>query len=202
MPVTSSSIRDGIDKIVANLPNIQSELNGADAKLGDGDTGLMFSRILHAFATVEHRDDLSVSDYCMRLAQAGAKTTGSSFGTLIVASLMAIAKSTKGQDAIYDNELGSIVAIARDAMMARGKTELGSKTAIDSLNHIANALQNAKPDGRPAIVAGHAAQQAIDEFKMRACKVGRARMFAQKSKGLDDPGMLAVALALDAIARL
>ena len=35
---------------------------------------------------------------------------------------------------------------------------------------------------------------------MTAATVGRARIFAEKSRGLDDPGMLAMALIVEAIA--
>ena len=199
MPVTSTSIKRGIGKIVANLPAIQTELNAADAKLGDGDTGLMVSRLFQSFAGVDHEPQLSVSEYCLRLAQAGARSTGSSFGTLIVASLMAVAKSTRGRKRIDDAELGEIVQHARDAMISRGKTEPGSKTAIDSLNAIAAALHKSGAAENPAMVARTAAFDALEEFRTKACKTGRARMFSDKSRGLDDPGMLAVAMACDAL---
>jgi hypothetical protein len=34
---------------------------------------------------------------------------------------------------------------------------------------------------------------ALADFRDRPCAMGRARMFAEKSIGLDDPGMLAMA---------
>ena len=33
---------------------------------------------------------------------------------------------------------------------------------------------------------------ALDIFKGKECKIGRARMFAEKSKDLNDPGMYAI----------
>ena len=33
---------------------------------------------------------------------------------------------------------------------------------------------------------------ALDNFKGKECKIGRARMFAEKSKDLNDPGMYAI----------
>lgn len=201
MQITSLSIKESIDEIIASLPAIQAELNAADAKLGDGDTGLMVSRMFQAFGAVEHEKQLSVSDYCLRLAQAGAKSTGSSFGTLIVASLMAIAKDLREQETVNDAAFSRIPGCARDAMISRGKTELGSKTAIDSLNYIAKALDDRSETEHPALIARQAAYEALDDFKTKECKIGRARMFSEKSKGLDDPGMLAIALALDAITK-
>lgn len=41
--------------------------------------------------------------------------------------------------------------------------------------------------------AAQAMQPALDTFRPRACTMGRACMFADKSIGLDDPGMLALA---------
>ena len=37
-----------------------------------------------------------------------------------------------------------------------------------------------------------ATENALIKFKGKACKIGRARMFAEKSKELNDPGMYAI----------
>ena len=34
--------------------------------------------------------------------------------------------------------------------------------------------------------------KALNDFKGKECKIGRARMFAEKSKDLNDPGMFAL----------
>jgi dihydroxyacetone kinase-like protein len=41
-------------------------------------------------------------------------------------------------------------------------------------------------------VARNAASKAIEEFRDKPNRIGRARMFAEKSIGMDDPGMVAV----------
>jgi dihydroxyacetone kinase-like protein len=43
-----------------------------------------------------------------------------------------------------------------------------------------------------AALARNAAANAIEEFRNKPNRIGRARMFAEKSVGMDDPGMVAV----------
>ena len=47
------------------------------------------------------------------------------------------------------------------------------------------------PNNDLGIIAHEASKNALKKFKGKKCKVGRARMFAEKSKELDDPGMYA-----------
>ena len=85
---------------------------------------------------------------------------------------------------------------ARDKMMARGKAELGGKTVLDSLDAIATALDGAED---PAATAVAAAQDAQIAFRDKPATIGRARIFAEKSVGLDDPGMLAMTKIVQAL---
>ena len=85
-------------------------------------------------------------------------------------------------------------------MIARGKAELGGKTVLDSLDAVAKALDGVDRPRRCG--RGRAAgprATALDAFRDRPATVGRARIFAEKSRGLDDPGMLAMALIVEAI---
>lgn len=197
MSVTAATISDALDDIEPRLPGICAELNAADSKLGDGDTGLMVLRLVEAFTQVDHNQS-SVGEYLLSLARVGAKSTGSSFGTLIVSAIMAVASETRDKHVLSSAEIVHLVEVARGAMMARGKTRLGSKTAIDSLDMIAKAMHRSQPNQSLLSVARDAAEEALQKYKNMECKIGRARMFSTKSIGLDDPGMLAVSLLLGA----
>ena len=48
--------------------------------------------------------------------------------------------------------------------------------------------------------ANRAADEALRSFRDRPSRLGRARMFGDKSIGLDDPGMLAFRRVLDGLA--
>lgn len=164
-------------------------LNSADGALGDGDLGITMRSGSRAVA--EKAPDLP-DDFGMALmacAQAFMKVSSSSYGTLLATGLMAAAKETKGRDAINAADLPGLLHAARDKMMARGKAELGGKTVLDSLDAIATALKGAKDPSAAAVAAAHDAQIA---FRDKPATIGRARIFAEKSVGMDDPGMLAM----------
>ena len=199
MTITLDVLANAIIRADDAMNTLKDRLNAADAQLGDGDTGTMLARLIGAFANVNVRDADNLGAGFMALAKAGASSTGSSLGTLILTAMMTAGKTTAGKTEIDWSELGPIVAAIRDAAMARGKAELGAKTIIDGLDALAKSL-----DGQTsAATAASAAQAAMDavlaEFRNRPSGMGRARMFAEKSIGLDDPGMLALAEIVRAV---
>ncbi len=172
-------------------------LNAADGALGDGDLGVTMRRGSRAVA--ERAGEMPEDDFgraLMVAAQAFTKTSASSYGTLLATGLMAAAKVLKGREGIEEGELAGLVGAARDAMMARGKAELGGKTVLDSLDAIATALIGADDPGAAAVRAAEDAQAALRD---RPATVGRARIFAEKSVGMDDPGMLAMTRIVHAL---
>ena len=111
---------------------------------------------LVAEAAPELPDDLGQA--LLRCAQAFTRSSGSSYGTLLATGLMAMAKATKGRTAIEVAELSGLVAAARDAMIARGKAELGGKTVLDSLDAVAKALDGVADPAAAAEAAPRAAR--------------------------------------------
>jgi len=182
------------------MARLTDVLNAADARLGDGDTGTMLARLFTAFASAEMRDAADLGAAFMALAKAGAASTGSSLGTLVVGAMMTAGKFTVGQPTLEWNRLGPLLAVVRDAAMARGKAELGAKTVVDGLDALARGVEGLDDRERIAAAAGIAMRRVLDEFRPRPCTMGRARMFAEKSMGLDDPGMLALAELVWAVA--
>ena len=172
-------------------------LNAADGALGDGDLGVTMRRGSRAVA--ERAEEMPEDDMgraLMVAAQAFTKTSASSYGTLLATGLMAVAKALKGREGVEAGELPGLVAAARDAMMARGKAELGGKTVLDSLDAVAKALEGA---GDPAGAAVAAAEEAQAAFRDRPATVGRARVYAERSVGMDDPGMMAMTRIVRAV---
>ena len=200
MAITQETLATAIDRAHARMASLTDTLNAADAKLGDGDTGTMLARLISTFAAVDVRTAPDLGAAFMALAKAGAASTGSSLGTLVITAMMTAGKASAGQQSIGWDRLGALLASIRFAAMARGKAELGAKTIIDGLDALASATEG-KDDPRTMAIAASAAMRAVlDEFRPRPCTMGRARMFAEKSIGLDDPGMLALAELVWAIA--
>ena len=126
----------------------------------------------------------------MVCAQCFTKASSSSFGTLVAISFMTIAKETKGKKELYINELPNIINKIIEAVCTRGKSSIGDKTFVDTLHSISNTIS--KSDTNIGQNVHQATIDALDNFKGKECKIGRARMFAEKSKDLNDPGMFAL----------
>ena len=165
------------------------EFNAADGKIGDGDLGIT---ILNGFEEINNNinkfsDDMGAN--FMICSQAFVKKSGSSFGTLIAFSFMNISKSLKGKKECNHEDIISIFETALKTIQERGKTKLGDKTIADSLDLIIKKL---KESSNYPEVFKSATKQALEDFKGKKILIGRARMFEDKTKDLDDPGMLAL----------
>lgn len=192
MSITVSSIGWSVARTHEAMGQLEQALNDADAKLGDGDTGGMLARVIGKMAEVDLSQSDDVGASLIALAKAAMLATGSSLGTLMATGLMAAGKEARGKPSIEVGELAGLVAAARDAMIARGGAALGDKTVLDSLDAIAAALQGATTNADAASATAAAAADALNSFRDRPNRIGRARMFGDQTIGIDDPGMLAV----------
>ena len=165
------------------------EFNAADGKIGDGDLGVT---ILNGLEEVNNnksnfKDDMGAN--FMLCSQAFVKKSGSSFGTLIAFSFMNISKNLKGKTKCNHEDIINIFETALKTILERGKTNLGDKTIADSLDLIIKKLKDNKNYSE---VFKSATKKVLDDFKGKKILIGRARMFEDKTKDLDDPGMLAL----------
>lgn len=189
MTITRDTLLAAIDRIAAAMERDFDRLNAADGALGDGDLGVTMTRGMRAILAM--KDDLpdDIGMALFQCAQAFTKSSGSSYGTLMATGLMSAAKTLRGQTQIEDADIPALIAGARDKMQERGKAELGGKTVLDSLDHVARATDGADD---MASAAAEAVDRALDDFRDKPATVGRARIFGEKSIGMDDPGMLAM----------
>ena len=199
MGIDVNTLADAIARANQAMGDLTDVLNAADAKLGDGDTGTMLARLIGTFANVDVRGAPDLGAGFMALAKAGAASTGSSLGTLIITAMMTAGKLNAGQQEMDWSRLGEVIAAIRNAAMARGKAELGAKTIVDGLDALAKAVDGKDDPAAIASAARKAMDQVLAEFRQRPSAMGRARMFAEKSVGLDDPGMLGLAEIVRAV---
>jgi dihydroxyacetone kinase-like protein len=200
MGLDRSALLGAIERLNVEMQKQFDVLNAADGKLGDGDLGITLTRGMEAIADVaaELPEDLGLA--MLQCSQAFTKSSGSSYGTLMALAMMAIAKQIKGQTNIDPIDLNALVATARDQIQTRGKAEIGGKTVLDSLDAVVNHTSGKSDleDIRTSAVA--AVDAALVDFHNKPATMGRARMFGEKSIGLDDPGMLAMKFIVYAIA--
>ena len=103
---------------------------------------------------------------------------------------MNISKNLKGKTNCNHDDIIDIFETALKTILERGKTKLGDKTIADSLNLIIKKLKD-NNSNYPEIFKS-ATKQALKDFKGKKILIGRARMFEDKTKDLNDPGMLAL----------
>lgn len=200
MGLDRSALLGAIERVNVEMQKQFDVLNAADGKLGDGDLGITLTRGMEAIAdeTGELPDDLGLA--MLQCSQDFTKSSGSSYGTLMALAIMAIAKQIKGQTNIDPIDLNALVTTARDQIQTRGKAEIGGKTVLDSLDAVVNHTlgKSDLKDIRTSAIA--AVDEALIDFHNKPATMGRARMFGEKSIGLDDPGMLAMKFIVYAIA--
>jgi dihydroxyacetone kinase-like protein len=173
------------------------ELNALDARLGDGDLGTTLSKCAANIREVLAQQASGLEALLKSCAQACARASGSSFGTLLAVAFLTAAKTVGDRNALDRDALVALLDGVVHALSQRGGASLGDKTMLDSLAAINRALEAAQQDLRAAARQG--AADALDAFRDKPNKIGRARMFAERSIGLDDPGMVAVRRMADAL---
>ena len=178
-----------LEKLLSQAKKSYDEFNAADGKIGDGDLGVT---ILNGLEEINNnkanfKDDMSAN--FMLCSQAFVKKSGSSFGTLIAFSFMNISKILNGKTECNHDDIVNIFETALKTIQERGKTKIGDKTIADSLDLIIKKLKN---NSNYLEVFQSATKQALEDFKGKKILIGRARMFEDKTKDLDDPGMLAL----------
>ena len=198
--LTSAALADGLARVCARLEACADELNTADGKLGDGDLGVTMQRGARGVRVALDALPADVGLALMACAQAFVKISGSTYGTLLATGLMSAAKACKGREAVPWEEMPSLIAGALAAMERRGKGALGDKTVLDALDAMRAATEGLDTPEEILAAAVAAADGAMNDFRDKPSRQGRARMFGDKSLGLDDPGMLALRHMLGALA--
>ena len=185
-------------KLLVKAKDSYDEFNTADGKIGDGDLGIT---ILNGIEEINNnisnfKDDLGHN--FMFCSQSFIKKSGSSFGTLIAFAFMNISKNLKGKISCNHEDIVNIIDTSLKTILERGKTKLGDKTIADTLNEILIKLKEIKKNPDYIQIFKLSPKKALDDFKGKKILIGRARMFEDKTKNLDDPGMLALNILAEA----
>jgi dihydroxyacetone kinase-like protein len=194
------ALRAGLARVADRMLDRRDELNTADAALGDGDLGVAAAEGFAGVRTELDRlpDDLGAA--LLACAQALVRVRASSFATIIATGLMAAAGVVKGETPVSWSRVPEMLEAAIAKMASRGRSSLGEKTVLDSLEAVRAAVAGVDDPVLMRERAAAAARAALDDYRGRPCRQGRARIFAEKSVGLDDPGMLAVRHMVEALA--
>ena len=180
------------DELFIQSKKHYNDFNEADGKIGDGDLGIT---IKNGFQEIVNNKDNFTDDLghnFMLCSQAFVKKSGSSFGTLVAFCLMNISNSVKGKKFLKHEDVIEIFEICCKTIKERGKTNLGDKTILDTLDLILNKIKETNDEIKYCEIFKTSTKEALENFKGKKILIGRARMFEDKTKDFDDPGMFAL----------
>jgi phosphoenolpyruvate---glycerone phosphotransferase subunit DhaL len=197
--ITVVDIRDAISRVQRQVQQSAEDLSARDGQLGDGDLGITLEKAFNRLAEIAPTlpDDLGKT--FAAAAAAVSKVSSSSFGTLLATGLLAAAKQTLGKTEIPATAIPDLLRAACQKMSERGSASLGDKTVLDTIDAAARALDSHPNDSVSAVIK--AVDETLSLFRDRECKIGRARIFAERSVGLDDPGMVAFRVMVGGLGR-
>jgi dihydroxyacetone kinase-like protein len=197
--ITIVDVRDAISRIQQQVQQAAEDLCAKDGRLGDGDLGITLEKAFNRLAEIAPTlpDDLGKA--FAAAAAAVSKVSSSSFGTLLATGLLAAAKQTIGKTELPSTAVPGLLRAACQKMSERGSASLGDKTVLDTLDAAARALDSHPEDSVSAVIT--AVDETLSLYRDRECKIGRARIFSERSVGLDDPGMLAFRVMVGALRR-
>lgn len=178
-----------------------AELNALDGRLGDGDLGTTLDKCATLIAQAMATPPDTLEEVFRACTQASARASGSSFGTLLTVALMTAMRRTAGVATLDRAALAAMLGEIVTALSARGGANLGDKTVLDGLDAIRVALLGdaAASEADLKATAAGAVREAIAAFRDKPNRIGRARMFADKTIGQDDPGMVALLRMVECI---
>ena len=187
-PTRRTVVQAVADAVIAHA----EELTALDQAIGDGDHGLNMKR---GFGAVLADLDRIAALPLPKMLQAIGTTlvmkvggaSGPLFGTLFLQFGKSLPEQPTRDDAI------AAFAAAIEAVKARGKSDVGSKTMLDVLAPVLAALRERRGD-----LPGVADAAAAATIPMKALR-GRASFLGERSIGHVDPGARSSAVIVRAV---
>lgn len=187
-------------QILQSVVESKDYLTQLDAQAGDGDLGVNMERGFSAIAaevTQNHQKTLQAAfSACARSFNHAAPST---LGTVLSAGLLSFAQDCSGVVCLDRVNFSNMIENAVKTMQELGGAALGDKTILDSMVPYAASLK-AQQEEKIWHSAAQAAQQAAEETALLTPRIGRARIYGEKTKGICDGGAVLFAIVAKAIA--
>jgi dihydroxyacetone kinase phosphoprotein-dependent L subunit len=176
-----------------------------DSVVGDGDFGYSLARgfeiVLNDWDSYDRTD---ISTFLTKIAVAITGRIGGTSGPIWGTAFLRASAAVKGQTEISGADAVAMLRSAITGIMARGNAELGDKTLLDALAPVTDTIEAGLAAGDdPGVIVSAAAataRAAADATTPMIAKRGRAAYTGERSIGSPDPGAVAVAVILEAVA--
>jgi dihydroxyacetone kinase-like protein len=174
-----------------------------DSLIGDGDLGITMEKGFAAAArTAQEQGSAGPGTIFMKAGMTMAKTVPSTMGTLMATGLMRGGKAVAEKTELSANDMKTFLSAFFQGVMDRGKANLGEKTLLDILDPAVKAMQaytgadvtEAWKEAEKGAAAGVQTAKALES------QHGKAAVFREKTRGLEDPGGRAAYLLIKSFA--
>jgi len=178
-----------------------------DGEMGDADFGKTLADGFRAILRQldEGIDRSSIGTFLMKVGSTFAGSAGGTSGPMWGTAFLRAGINSKEKQTINLSDLVVMGRAAIAGIIARGNASQGDKTLLDALIPAADKLEEyarlAPEDLVPAVeAAASVAEEAIEGTRQWPAKRGRQSYAGDRTIGTLDPGIVAVAMMLRAVA--
>jgi dihydroxyacetone kinase/dihydroxyacetone kinase-like protein len=175
-----------------------------DAVVGDGDFGYSLARGFEK--VLEGWDDIDRSDpgtFLKKVAMIVTSRCGGTSGPIWGTGFLRAGVTAGSAHQLTGEQVVAMLRAATDGIKARGQSDVGDKTLLDTLvpvtDRIEQELQSGADAGAVLAAAAETARASAEATADMVAKRGRASYTGERSKGSVDAGAMAVAVIIEHI---
>jgi len=175
-----------------------------DAVVGDGDFGYSLARGFEK--VLEGWDDIDRSDpgtFMKKVAMIVTSRCGGTSGPIWGTGFLRAGVTAGSAHQLTGEQVVAMLRAATDGIKARGQSDVGDKTLLDTLvpvtDRIEQELQSGADAGAVLAAAAETARASAEATADMVAKRGRASYTGERSKGSVDAGAMAVAVIIEHI---
>ncbi|MDR0486348.1 MAG: dihydroxyacetone kinase subunit L [Elusimicrobiota bacterium] len=193
-----------LENLAADMSANKEVLINLDRLIGDGDLGITMEKgFAAAFEDIKNIDDKDVGNIFVKAGASIVKNAPSTMGTLMGSGLMRAGKALLSKTSLNAEDMKVFLESFLNGIIDRGKAKPGEKTIIDVLLPAVESMKEYKGDSIFEIwkIAQEGAERGALLSKNLISQRGKAAVFREKTKGLEDPGGRAVLILIQSIAK-
>jgi dihydroxyacetone kinase-like protein len=197
-----TAVRTVADTAIAN----ESYFSELDGTCGDGDFGTSlatgFRRILNKWDSL---DRSSIGSFLSAIGIIITGNVGGCSGPLWGTGFIRAGALSRGKESITLAELAAMLRNSMAGIQARGGASLGDKTILDALEPVAATIEQRAADPASSLLTAlrEATDKAVESVELTrpwTARRGRQSFTGERSAGTLDPGVVAIATIMQALA--
>jgi dihydroxyacetone kinase/dihydroxyacetone kinase-like protein len=206
-----SSSSEQVDLVVKTMAQTavdnETYFGDLDAVVGDGDFGFSLARGFEiVLADFDSFDRTDVGTFLKKIGVTITSRIGGTSGPIWGTAFMRAGASAAGKTDPTNDDVIEMLRAAIEGIKARGQSDVGDKTLLDSLQPAVDSLEaelSSGSSGRAALTTAAAtARKEAEATKEMIAKRGRAAYTGERSIGSVDAGAVAVAVMFERLAEV